>query len=592
MNFELRPYQLKARDETLYAFRNRHKSSLVVLPTGCGKTATMSAIAEVVVKNGGKVLFLAHRTTLVNQGAKAIEQATGIPVGREIGKAELPKESIIVSTVQTMSKDDKLEKYGPNYFGLIMIDESHHIPASSYQKILSFFTRARILGVTATPKRGDKTDVTDLFETVSSEYTLYEAIKDGYLSPIKVQTCPLQIDISQCEMQAGDYASGDIGAALVPYLDHIADQIIEKARNRKTIIFVPLVSTAKGMVEIFQSKGISADYVAGERKDSEKVLEAYHNDEFDILINSILLAEGYDEPRISCVVNLRITKSEALYTQIIGRGTRLAEGKEELLVLDFLWKDKEKRRHLNAKSCIAIGDTSISDEDLDSVLDSCELSDEEPTDVFQGIERAKIDAKTAREEALAHALKEAETKAKMEALRQQQRDAQLQALSSAKQEMIQDGFVEKVNQNLSIVKDRFGNTILYSISGDNVIQLMGLTDYYPEGMSWESDIPTESQLTKLQNFGIPASYIGSKGHGGFLMAQIFEREKQGLCSYKQLKLLMRYQPGDLSHCTKKIAKKAMDILNKNHWKPTPDFYMVLNGREFSSSDMDKDLLIG
>ena len=208
-----------------------------------------------------------------------------------------------------MSRDSRLEKYGPNYFNLIMIDESHHIPASSYQKVISFFKNAKILGVTATPKRGDHTDVEGLFETVTSEYTLGEAIKDGWLSPIKVQTCPLQIDVSQCEMQSGDYAVGDIDKALYPYLDKIADEIIEKAQDRKIIIFVPLVSTAKGVAEIFQSKGIDADYVAGERKDSEKVLEAYHNGEFNILVNSLLLTEGYDEPSISCVVNLRITKS-------------------------------------------------------------------------------------------------------------------------------------------------------------------------------------------------------------------------------------------------------------------------------------------
>ena len=592
MNFELRPYQLKARNEALLAFQNKHKSALIVLPTGGGKTATMSAIAEVVVKNGGKILFLAHRTTLIDQGARAIEAATGIKVGKEKGKKDIPEEPIIVSTVQTMSKEDRLSKYGPKYFALIMIDESHHIPAGSYQKVISYFTGARILGVTATPKRGDRTDVTDLFETVSSEYTLYQAIKDGYLSPIKVQTCPVSIDVSHCELQSGDYSASDIGAALYPFLDEIADQIIEKANGRKTIVFVPLVSTAKGMVEIFQKKGVAADYVAGERKDSEKVLKAYHDGEFGILINSLLLTEGYDEPAISCVVNLRLTKSEALYCQIIGRGTRLSPetGKEDLLVLDFLWKDKEKRKHLNAKSCIATGDASIRDEELEQVIACCETPDEEPTDVFEGIERAKIDAKQVRENALARAIAEANAKAREEEMRKQQRDAQLEALANAKQEILENGKLVKVNKNLSIVYDKFDQMILCSIEGDSAIEEMGLSDYYPAGFSWEFEPPTEMQMEKVQKLGFPANYIACKGHCSFIMNALFEREKQKLCSYKQMRMLSRYKIPGLSTCTREKAAKGMDILVRNHWKPTGELFALFNGKEFTESDQMGDTI--
>lgn len=589
MNFELRPYQDSAMRGALGAFHSGKKSSLVVLPTGCGKTKTMASIAEVVVKNGGKVLFLAHRTTLVDQGARAIEEATGIKVGSDKGKDTIPEESIVVSTVQAMSRPNRLEKYGPNYFALIMIDESHHIPASSYQKVMSYFSRARVLGVTATPKRGDRTDVSDLFENVSSEYSLFQAIKDGWLSPIKTQTCPIRIDMSKCEIQSGDYAASDVGEALLPYLDKIADEIIEKAKDRKTIIFVPLVSTAKGMVEIFKSKGVDADYVAGERKDSERVLKDYHNGGFNILINSLLLTEGYDEPSISCVVNLRVTKSEALYTQIIGRGTRLSPetGKTDLLVLDFLWKDKENRKHLNAKSCIATGDSSISDEELEQVMRCCESEDVEPTDVFEGIEKAKRNAKEIREEALAKAIKEANEKAKLEEKRQKQREEQLKALSSAKKEMIENGVLEKVNDHLLILKDEFGKPTMYEITKDQAITTMGLSEYYPMGYAWEFEPPTEQQMKSVQKLGFPANYIGSKGHCSFIMNALFEREKQGLCSYKQLKMLIRYHLGDLSKCTRQTARKGMDILNKNHWRPTPELYVLFKGVGFEKeSNLD------
>lgn len=584
MNFQLRPYQDKAMRETLGFFKSGHKSSLVVLPTGCGKTATMASIAEVVVKNGGKILFLAHRTTLVDQGANAIEKATGIKVGKDVKKTKLPEESIVVSTVQSMSKEDRLEKYGPNYFALIMIDESHHIPASSYQKVLSYFKRAKVLGVTATPKRGDKTDVSDLFEGVSSEYTLYEAIKDGWLSPIKVQTCPVKIDVSNCEIQSGDYSVSDIGAALLPYLTKVAEEIKDKAKERKTIVFVPLVSTAKGMVEIFRSIGVSADYVAGERKDSEQVLEDYHNGKFQMLVNSLLLTEGYDEPSISCVVNLRLTKSEALYTQIIGRGTRLSEGKEDLLVLDFLWKDKENRKHLNAKSVIATGDASISDDELESVVKACESADEEPTDVFDGIEKAKRDAKQMREAALARALAEAKAKEEQEEKRRQQRENQLAALKNAKGEIIGNGKIVQIGKHLTIVYDEFDSMVLCTIQGDPAIDAMGLTDYYPEGYSWEFAPPTESQMDRIIKMGFPAAYVASKGHCSFIMNTIFDREKAGLCSYKQMKMLSRYHLGDLSKCPRTKAKKAMDILSKNGWKPNSELYALFHGTSFKENN--------
>ena len=586
MNYALRPYQDKAMREALQFFCNRHKSALVVLPTGCGKTSVMASIAEVVVKNGGKILFLAHRTSLVDQGAKAIERATGIKVGKDVKKNHIPEESIVVSTVQSMSKDDRLAKYGPKYFALIMIDESHHIPASSYQKIISYFARARVLGVTATPKRGDKTDVSDLFEGVSSEYTLYEAIKDGWLSPIKVQTCPVKIDVSSCEMQSGDYSVSDIGEALLPYLTKVAEEIKDKAGNRKTIVFVPLVSTAKGMVEIFRSIGVSADYVAGERKDSEQVLEDYHNGKFQVLVNSLLLTEGYDEPSISCVVNLRLTKSEALYTQIIGRGTRLADGKENLLVLDFLWKDKENRKHLNAKSVIAIGDASISDDELESVVKACESADNEPTDVFEGIERAKRDAKEMREAALAKALAEARAKEELEAKRAKQRDDQLKALSNLKGEITQNGRIVSIGKHLTIVYDEFDSMVLCTIQGDPAIEAMGIADYYPEGYSWEFAPPTEAQMDRIIKMGFPAAYVASKGHCSFIMNTIFDREKAGLCSYKQIKMLSRYHLGDLSNCSREKAKKAMDILSKNGWKPNAELYALFKGTSFKNNKVE------
>ena len=213
----------------------------------------------------------------------------------------------------------------------------------------------------------------------------------------------------------------------------------------------------------------------------------------------------------------------------------------------------------------------------------CEEADSEPTDVFEGVERAKRSAKVMREAALAKALADANAKARLDEQRAQQREAQLRALANAKEEIISGGKLFKVNKNLSIIYDEYGRIALCSIEGDKAIDEMGLSDYYPSGFAWESDTPSESQMKRIQSFGVPAAYIANKGHCSFIMQALFDREKEGLCSYRQIKMLGRYHISNLKFCTKKKVVKSMDILTKNHWKPNGEFYALFNGRDFATA---------
>ena len=167
------------------------------------------------------------------------------------------------------------------------------------------------------------------------------AIREGYLCPIRAQTVPLSIDLAGVKVSAGDFAAGDLGTALDPYLERIADEMLAAGcMQRKTVAFLPLVATSKKFAAALAAKGFDAMEVDGESEDRAEVLERYEQaGPGAVLCNSMLLTEGWDCPSVDCVVVLRPTKVRSLYVQMVGRGTRLSPetGKAELLVLDFLW---------------------------------------------------------------------------------------------------------------------------------------------------------------------------------------------------------------------------------------------------------------
>ena len=185
-----------------------------------GKTIVFSSIAEEQVRRGDKVLILAHREELLKQAADKLEKATGLVSAIE--KAEQTSigtwNRVVVGSVQSLAQDKRLNMFKPDEFGTIIIDEAHHALSPTYQKVLEHFSEAKVLGVTATPDRGDRKDLGTLFESLAYDYSIVREIREGYLSPIKAQTIPLDIDISQVSIQNGDFESGEIATALDPYL--------------------------------------------------------------------------------------------------------------------------------------------------------------------------------------------------------------------------------------------------------------------------------------------------------------------------------------------------------------------------------------
>ena len=224
---ELRPYQQEAKDSIFREWGNGIQKTLLVLPTGCGKTIVFAKVSEDCVRNGDRVLILAHRGELLEQAADKIAQATGLGCATE--KAE---ESclgswfrITVGSVQSLMRQTRLDRFPEDYFNTIIVDEAHHSISDSYQRVLEHFRDAKVLGVTATPDRGDMRNLGQVFESLAYEYTLPRAIKEGYLSPIKAVTIPLKVDLSGVGIQSGDFKAGDLGTALDPYLEGIAAEM-------------------------------------------------------------------------------------------------------------------------------------------------------------------------------------------------------------------------------------------------------------------------------------------------------------------------------------------------------------------------------
>ena len=284
MPMELRPYQQEARDSIFEQWDSGIRRTLLVLPTGCGKTIVFAKVTEDCVRHGDRVLILAHRGELLEQAADKIASVTGLGCATE--KAEETCIGswyrITVGSVQTLMREKRLGQFPADYFRTIIIDEAHHCVSDSYQRVLQHFPDAKVLGVTATPDRGDMRNLGEYFESLAYEYTLPKAIRSGYLSPIKALTIPLKMDLTGVSLQAGDFKASEIGTALDPYLYQIADEMAKYCMDRKTVVFLPLVKTSQKFRDILISRGFQAAEVNGESTDRAEVLSDFDAGKYNV----------------------------------------------------------------------------------------------------------------------------------------------------------------------------------------------------------------------------------------------------------------------------------------------------------------------
>lgn len=340
-----RPYQIDCIDGVEAAFRE-HDTALAVLPTGAGKSLIFSWLAKRLWDSQRKrTMILAHRDELIEQAIDKLHRATGIRASKEKADSYALKESpVVVGSIQSLMRTPRLNRWPADHFGMVVVDEAHHSVSASYQSILKHFDPyAKILGVTASAQRSDKKELGNYFKHLAFEVRLWDLIAQGYLSPIQIKSIPLEIDVSHVKTTAGDFDKDELGSALEPYLPKIAEALAVHAAGRRTLAFLPLIATSKKFVAACCAAGINARHIDGTSEDRKEILEDFASEKFNLLSNAMLLTEGYDDSGIDCVVVLRPTKSQPLFQQMCGRGTRIDILKTDLLIVDFLWLSSRLR---------------------------------------------------------------------------------------------------------------------------------------------------------------------------------------------------------------------------------------------------------
>lgn len=517
---ELRPYQQEAKDSIFTEWENGIQKTLLVLPTGCGKTIVFAKVTEKCVRNGDRVLILAHRGELLDQASDKIAKATGLGCATE--KAE---ESclgswfrIVVGSVQSMMREKRLSRFPKDYFDTIIIDEAHHCISNSYQRVLQHFPQSKVLGVTATPDRGDMKNLGTVFESLAYEYTLPKAIKEGYLSPIKAVTIPFKIDMSGVGVQGGDFKAGDIGTALDPYLRGIAEEMKNYCMDKKTVAFLPLVKTSQKFRDILNENGFRAAEVNGESQDRAEVLADFEAGRYNVLCNSMLLTEGWDCPSVDCIVVLRPTKVRSLYCQMVGRGTRLHPGKEHLLLLDFLWHTE---RH---ELCHPAHLICESEEVAQKMTENMEKDAGCPLDIEEAEKAAAEDVVAQREEALAKQLAEMKRR-----------------------------------------KKKLVDPLQFEMS----IQAEDLAGYVP-AFGWEMAPPSDKQKQTLEKLGIMPDEIDNAGKASKLLERLDKRRQEGLTTPKQIRFLESRGFLHVGTWQFDAAKNLIDRIAANGWRVPHD----------------------
>ena len=515
VTFSVRPYQTEAKTAVLMEWEEGRKRTLLVLPTGCGKTIVFCQLIEELVRAGKRVLIMAHRGELLDQAADKLSKSTGLGCAVEKADSTCLGEfyRVVVGSVQTLMREKRLAQFPQDYFDAIIVDEAHHCLSDSYQRVLAHFAEADVLGVTATPDRGDMKNLGQYFDSLAYEYSLPRAIRDGYLCPIKAMTIPLKIDLRGVAQQSGDFAAAGLGSALDPYLEQIADHMITHCAGRKTVVFLPLIATSQRFCDLLKQRGFRAAEVNGESQNRAAILKAFDAWEDGVLCNSMLLTEGWDCPSVDCVVPLRPTKIRSLFCQMIGRGTRLFPGKSELLLLDFLWSTD--RLDLCRPACLIAGSEDVAKKMTENINEAGVA-----VDLIEAEEKAEGDCVAQREEALAKKLAE---------------------MRNRKQKL-----VDPLQFEMSIAAE-------------------DLSGYVPS-FGWEMAPVSDKQKGALEKAGLFPDDVECAGKAALLLDRINKRRTEGLTTAKQIRFLEAKGFQHVGQWEFDSARRLIDRIAGNSWR--------------------------
>jgi superfamily II DNA or RNA helicase len=522
----LRPYQREAVSRILAHLNGGtldgklvfpHRSTLIVMATGTGKTQTFGALAK---HWPGRVLVLAHRDELIQQARSRLAQMTQEFVGVEQAEWKAQAERIVIGSVQSLCRASRLSRFQPDRFGLVIVDEAHHAVAATYRRILDHFGTAKVLGVTATPDRGDERAMEQVFDSVAFTYEIEDGIRDKWLCPVEVKAVRVgAIDLSSVKTTAGDLNQGQLDAVLSSEeaLHGIAKPTIELAGDRRTILFTTSVDNAHRLAEVLNryrpgaARAVDGTTSFETRRD---ILRGHKAGEYQFLCNVGVLTEGYDDPGVACVAMGRPTKSRALYAQCIGRGLRPAPGKSNCLVLDFVGNSG---KHALVSALDILGG-KWDDEVVARAKKDITDGDGEETDAALKRAKASIDAERAKAE---EARKAAADRARIKAER-----------------------------------------VRYTAENVDPFRVLGMKD---EGEDNNPQSITPGQVETLGKFKIEIPAGCTRAQATRLIGTAIMRRKAGLATYRQIKTLSRYGL-DAKRMYMTTASRMIDAIAANGWR--------------------------
>lgn len=336
----LRPYQDNAVEGIRNSYKKGRRAPLLVLPTGGGKTVVFCYVAANTVKNAKRVLILVHRIELLRQTSKALKKA-GVEHGLINPKFKPnSKAPVQVASVQTLTK--RLNKYGD--FDLIVVDEAHHATAGSWRKILEHYPKARVLGVTATPVRGDGEGLGQnaggIFDDLVEGPSVAQLIELGYLVKPVIYAPATKLDLSGMKTRMGDYVISEMEERVdKPQVTGDAVEYYSRlCPGTPCVVFCVSVDHAEHVAEEFKKAGFKAFSVDGKMSDDRRfaILNGLGNGQVEVVTSCDLISEGTDIPAVGCLILLRPTQSLGLYIQQVGRGLRPSEGKDHCIILDHV----------------------------------------------------------------------------------------------------------------------------------------------------------------------------------------------------------------------------------------------------------------
>ncbi len=335
-NLELKEHQ-KAALRALEEMREKSETiALLYHATGTGKTVTAVMDAK---RCGGRVLFIAHTQELIDQAAKTFGNIwKNVSVGRYCEIIKQPKTHVVCGSVQSIALH--LDSFKADDFDYLIVDEAHHAAADTYKKILSYFKPSFTLGLTATPERSDDKSILEIFKNTAHKLDIKTAVEIGELVPVRCIRIHTNIDLTKVRFNSVQYNIRDLESKIyVPERNKlIVDTWIQYVRNKRTVVFCASVKHAEQIAELFREQGIKAAAVSGGMKQSERkeFKDKFKTKEIQVLCACDLLNEGWDCPETEVLFMARPTMSKVLYTQQLGRGMRLFDGKESLMVFDFV----------------------------------------------------------------------------------------------------------------------------------------------------------------------------------------------------------------------------------------------------------------